>query len=149
MRKVTLILCGTLLALGSPALGQDASDADAAIRAGSQQWSAAWNAGDAAAITALYAKDAVVMAPGTEPATGHEAIEEGFRQGLEAAPGSQIIIETLEVMAANDWAVEVGTSVTNAADGAHLDHGRYVAVWKKVGDKWMLYRDIWNSSMSP
>ena len=53
MTKVTLILCGTLLALGSPALGQDASDADAAIRAGSQQWSAAWNAGDAAAITAL------------------------------------------------------------------------------------------------
>ncbi len=149
MRKFTLIVCGALLAYGSPALGQDHGDADAAIRAGSQQWSAAWNAGDAAGITALYAKDAVVMAPGTEPSAGSAAIEETFRQGLDAAPGSKIKIETLEVMAADGWAVEVGTSVTNAGDGSHLDHGRYVAVWKKVGEKWMIYRDIWNSSMSP
>lgn len=146
MRTLTTLICGTLLVLSSPAMGQQ-SDADKAIRDGSQKWAAAWNAGDAAALAALYADDAVVMAPGEEPAEGRAAIEAHYRSGLEAAPGTENIIKTLEVMAAGDWAVEVGSFVANAADGSHLDHGRYVAVWKKVEGKWMLYRDIWNSSM--
>jgi uncharacterized protein (TIGR02246 family) len=137
-----------MLALSSPAFAQHSSDAEAAIRAGSQKWAAAWNAGDAAALAALYAADAVVMAPGSEPATGHAAIEEHFRQGLEASGGSTNKIKTLEVMAGDDWAVEVGSFVADAADGTHLDHGRFVAVWKKVDGDWKLLRDIWNSSMT-
>jgi uncharacterized protein (TIGR02246 family) len=137
-----------LLALNSPALGQHHADADAAIRSGSQQWAAAWNAGDAAALAALYADDAAVTAPGTEPAKGRAAIAEHFQRDLKAAAGTQNKIETLEVMASGDWAVEVGTFVTNAADGSHLDHGPYMALWKRVDGKWMLYRDIWNSTMS-
>lgn len=147
MRRLPILIWAALLPLTSPAVGQHNADVDAAIRAGSQQWAAAWNAGDAAALTALYADDAMVMAPGAEPATGSAAIEENFRQGIEAAAGSQQKIETVEVMAADDWAVELGTYVANASDGSHLDHGRYVAVWKKVGKKWLLYRDMWNSSM--
>ncbi len=143
MRSLATFLCVALLAISSPAFGQ----ADAAIRAGSQQWAAAWNAGDAAALAALYAADAVVMAPGSEPAEGLKAIEEHYRSSLEEAAGSENKIKTLEVMAAGDWAVEVGSFVTNAADGSHLDHGRYIALWKKVDNKWKLYRDMWNSSM--
>ena len=146
MRILTTLICGALFALGSPAMGQH-SDADAAIRAGSQQWAAAWNAGDAEALAALYAEDAVVMAPGSEPAEGRAAIKKYFSSGLEAAEGTQNEIKTLEVMAAGDWAVEVGSFVANAADGSHLDHGRYIALWKKVDSKWLLYRDMWNSSM--
>ncbi len=148
MRRLALLYCAGLLALGSPVLGQHKADADAAIRAGSQQWAAAWNAGDAVALAALYAEDAEVMSPGKEPAKGRAAIEKHYRGDLAAATGSQNKIKTLEVMAAGDWAVEVGSFVADAEDGSHLDHGRYVAVWKKVGEKWMLYRDIWNSSMS-
>jgi uncharacterized protein (TIGR02246 family) len=147
MHRLAIFVSVALFALTPSAWGQDHEDAEAAIRAGSQQWAAAWNTGDAAALTALYTEDAVVMAPGAEPATGHAAIEESFRQGLEAAAGSQNKIKTLEVMTADGWAVETGTFVSDAADGSHLDHGRFVAVWKKIGDKWMLYRDIWNSSM--
>lgn len=149
MRTLATIVIGALLALPSSALGQRHADADAAIRAGSQRWAAAWNAGDAAALAALYAADAVVMAPGAEPAKGRAAIEKHFERDLEAAAGGQNKIETLEVMAADDWAVEVGTYVASGADGSHVDHGRYIAVWKKVDDTWMLYRDIWNSSMTP
>ncbi|MBT8400835.1 MAG: DUF4440 domain-containing protein, partial [Rhodothermia bacterium] len=57
------------------------------------------------------------------------------------------VIKTREVMDAGDWAVEVGSFVANSADGEHLDHGPYMALWKKVDGKWMLYRDMWNSSM--
>ena len=71
----------------------------------SQAWQTAYNAGDAAAVTALYTKDAKVMAPG-----------------------------------AGSWEAK-------AADGKHLDHGRYMTFYKKVDGGWKIYRDIWNSSM--
>jgi uncharacterized protein (TIGR02246 family) len=149
MRSLVPILCGALLTLPSAALGQGHSEVEAAIRAGSQAWAAAWNAGDAEALAALHADDAAVMAPGSEPAMGRPAILEHYTEALHAMPGSQSEVKTTEVMATGDWAVEVGTFVSTAADGSHADHGRYMAIWKKVGEKWMLYRDMWNSSMRP
>jgi uncharacterized protein (TIGR02246 family) len=145
MRALRIILCGILFALPATAAAQ--MDAKAAIHAGSEAWAAAWNAGDAEALTALYAEDAVLMAPGAEPAKGTEAIMEYFQAAIEAAAGAQQMITPLEVMDAGDWAVEVGRYVTDAASGSHLDHGRYVATWKNVDGKWLIHRDIWNSSM--
>jgi ketosteroid isomerase-like protein len=29
------------------------------------------------------------------------------------------------------------------------DKGKYIVVYKKDGDKWKLYRDIWNSDNPP
>jgi uncharacterized protein (TIGR02246 family) len=147
MRLLVPILCGALLTLPSAALGQHGGGAEAAIHRGTAVWTAGWNAGDAAAIAALYAEDAVVMAPGTEPAKGRAAIEATLKGALEAAGGSQMKITPVEIMESAGWAFEVGTFVENAADGSHRDHGRYIAVWKNVGGTWMLYRDIWNSSM--
>jgi ketosteroid isomerase-like protein len=34
-------------------------------------------------------------------------------------------------------------------DGAELDHGKYVVIWKKEAGGWKLHRDIWNSSQAP
>lgn len=147
MRSLIPILCGVFLALPSAARAQGHSGAEAAIHRGTEAWTAGWNAADAAAIAALYAEDAIVMAPGAEPAEGRKAIEELLKGALEAAGGSQMKIKPVEVITADGWAVEVGTFVENAADGSHRDHGRYLAVWKSVRGKWMLHRDIWNSSM--
>ena len=149
MRSLEAIICGALLTLPSSAMAQhQGSEAEAAIRAGTQAWEAAWNAGDAAALAALYASDATVMAPGSEPAVGRAAIEQAYRSALDAADGAQNEVETLEVMASGDWAAEVGRFVMTSATGSHLDHGRYTAIWKKVDGRWMLYRDMWNSSMA-
>ncbi|NNG15683.1 MAG: nuclear transport factor 2 family protein [Gemmatimonadales bacterium] len=147
MRLLLPILCAALLTLPSAALGQDYGGAKAAIHQGTKAWMAGWNAGDAAAVAALYAEDGVVMAPGAEPAKGRAAIEALMNGALEAAGGSKMEIKPTEVMESDGMAVEVGTFAEIAADGSHRDHGRYMAIWKKVDGKWMLYRDIWNSSM--
>jgi uncharacterized protein (TIGR02246 family) len=150
MRALAPIVCGVfLLTLSSSALAQDQSGAEAAIRKGSKAWEAAWNAGDAAALAALYVDDAVVMAPGSEPAKGKAAITKHFTAAIEAGAGAKTAITTEQVMATGDWAVEIGGFVNTAADGSHADHGRFMATWKQVDGKWMLYRDIWNSSMRP
>ena len=147
MRALVPMLLGAALVLPTTALGQGDKGAEAAIRAAAPAWGAAWNAGDAKALAALYTEDATVMAPGGEPAQGRAAIEAAFTEALKIVPGSKMTITPGEVMPADGWAVEVGRFVQNGADGSHLDHGRYIAVWKNVNGKWMLHRDIWNSSM--
>lgn len=147
MRALIPTLLGVALVLPTTALGQGDKGAEAAIHAGAPAWSAAWNAGDAKALAAFYTEDATVMAPGGEPAQGRAAIEAAFKEALKAAAGSKMTLTPGEVMTADGWAVEVGKYVQNGADGSHQDHGRYIAVWKNVAGKWMLHRDIWNSSM--
>ncbi len=146
MRVLVPILCAALLAMPAPAAGQ-AMDVETAIKQGTEAWMAAWNRGDAAGIAALYTEDAMVAAPGAEPASGRAAIKALLETALKASPGSKMSIKPLEIMKGDGWAVETGSFVESAADGSHRDHGRYTAVWKKVGNTWMLHRDIWNSSM--
>ncbi|MEJ2339830.1 MAG: DUF4440 domain-containing protein [Gemmatimonadales bacterium] len=147
MRTVRLMLAAMLLALPSTLVGQDDGGAKAAIEAGDVAWQTAWSAGDAAAITALYADDAIVMAPGMPSMRRHKAIQAGLQVALDMAEGSQLTLTPKEIMAHGDMALDVGKWVETGADGSHKDHGKYIAVWKKIDGQWMLVRDIWNSSM--
>lgn len=142
-----LLLTATLLAVPGTALAQADYDTKAAIEAMTAKWEAALNAGDAAAMTGLYAKDAALMPPGGEPVKGHDAITEVW--GGMTSEGVTGKLKAVEVYGMGDMAVEVGTYTLNSADGSHLDHGKYMVLYKKVDGEWYLYRDMWNSSMSP
>ncbi|MEJ2313110.1 MAG: SgcJ/EcaC family oxidoreductase [Gemmatimonadales bacterium] len=147
MRNAGLILCAALLAFPAAVLGQEGG-AQAAIEAGAVAWAEAWNAGDAAALAAMYADEAVVMAPGAEAMQGQEAILGGFGAALDMSGGSQMAITPDEIIpVGDDHAIETGTFVETGADGSHKDHGKYLAVWANVDGSWKIVRDIWNSSM--
>ena len=125
-----------------------AEEAQVAITEAIDVWEAAWNAGDAAGIAALYADDAMLLPPGGEPVS-HEAIQAFVQDALDEQAGVQIAIETREVDSYGDWAIAVGSYVFTDADGGHVDHGKYMWVWKNVDGSWRLTRAIWNSSMEP
>ncbi|HYO47923.1 MAG TPA: nuclear transport factor 2 family protein [Gemmatimonadota bacterium] len=144
MKSKLLPLYLVVMAFPAIALGQDTK---AAIEAGSQAWQEAWTAGDAAGVTALYAKDAIVLAPGAEPVTGHEAIQAFWQASIDERSGDTEKITTLEVHAMGDMAVEVGSYANTGPDAQHNDHGKFIAVWKKVDGEWKIARDIFNSSM--
>ncbi len=147
MRSVMPILCAALLALPSATLGQASPDAQAAIAEANAAWEAAWNAGDGAGIAALYTDDAMLLPPGGEPIEGREAIQAFWQTAVES--GTQAALKTSELEIHGDLATEVGSYVDTGADGAHVDHGKYMVMWKKVDGNWKLHRDIWNSSMTP
>lgn len=146
-RRIALGLAALALASPLPALAQ-AGPADLRAEIGKldQAWQKAYNAGDAAALTALYTQDAKVMAPGAEAASGTKAIQALFAADL--ANGAKITLTQGDVVGFGDFALETGGWVATAADGKHLDHGPFMTLYKKVGGGWKIYRDTQNSSMT-
>jgi uncharacterized protein (TIGR02246 family) len=144
-RRMAVGVLAFILAFPCNALAQKSGDLHAQIEKLAQAWQKAYDAGDAAGVAALYSKDAVLMVPGSEPASGPGAI-----QGLIASDiklGGKLTLTTQDVVGSGDYAVETGKWVANSPDGKHLDHGPYITVYRKAGDGWKIYRDTWNSSM--
>ena len=104
------------------------------------------HAADAAALAALYAKDATVTPPNAEAASGSSAIRTYFDGDVKA--GAKNALTTEDVTGSGEYAIETGKYVATTADGKHLDHGKYVTVYKKADGGWKIYRDIWNSNMA-
>jgi ketosteroid isomerase-like protein len=90
------------LALPLPALVQGA-DVRAEAEKMDQAWQKAYNAGDAAALTALYTKDAKVMAPGAEAASGTKAIQAMFTADVDQ--GAQMALSQKDVTGFGDYAL--------------------------------------------
>jgi len=146
-RRMALGLIALALALPLPAFAQaGGADLRAQIGKVDEAWQKAYNAGDAAGVTALYTKDAKVMAPGAEPASGTKAIQALFAASV--GQGAKNTLTQGDVVGFGEYALETGGWVANAADGKHLDHGPYMTLYKKVDGGWKIYRDTWNSSMT-
>jgi uncharacterized protein (TIGR02246 family) len=145
-RGIALGLVALALALPLPALAQTGGDLRAQIGKLDEAWQKAYNAGDAAALTALYTKDAQLSPPGAEPASGSKAIQAVFAADL--GQGTKIALTQGDVVGFGDFALETGGWVATAADGKHLDHGPFMTLYKKVDGGWKIYRDMSNSSMA-
>jgi uncharacterized protein (TIGR02246 family) len=134
------------LALPVPALAQAGGSLRPEIERMAQAWQKAYNSGDAAAVAALYTKDAKLMPPGAEPVTGTSGIKSAFDADIKQ--GAKMMLTTEDVTGSGNTVLETGKWVATSADGKHLDHGQYATFYKKEGGSWKIYRDIWNSSMA-
>jgi uncharacterized protein (TIGR02246 family) len=145
-RAFAVGLFALALALPLPASAQaGGADLPAQIAKVDQAWEKAYNAGDAAALTALYTKDSKVMPPGADPASGMKAIQALF--AADVAHGAKNALTQKDVTGFGDYALETGSYVATSKDGKHLDHGSFMTFLKKVDGGWKIYRDTWNSSM--
>ena len=113
-----------------------------AVDAGNYFFRKAFDERDAQAIAELYTEDGRVIAPGAEPARGRLAIAAFWARSMQETKG--VRLETEAVEPAGDLAVEEGIAHLVAADGSETAL-RYLVVWKRVGRRWHLHRDIWNT----
>lgn len=138
-----------LLIMSSPAFaGASLKDT---IQARNNEWSAAFNADDAAAIAALYEEDAVLLAPGGAPIHGRAAIGDALSGLFGVLQNLKLVTE--EVRPAGDaHAIDIGRILyeVSAVDGTKtLFTGNYVVVWHRNGDGvWRLVSDIFNERHS-
>ena len=139
MRRFTLLaLCFGLLT--TPALAQTTAQ----IQKLNDQWMAAFNKGDAAAVAAMYTIDAYVLPDGREMVKGRPAIEALWKQQMAGATVEKITTLDVKPLGGNA-AREIGTATmkTNAQPPQDVVI-KYAVVWQKEGGQWKLLQDIWN-----
>jgi uncharacterized protein (TIGR02246 family) len=117
--------------------------AKAGIDAGNRKFEAAVAKGDAAAIAKLYSTDAEILPPGSPPLKGREAIQKQFA-GLVGA-FKKITLKTVEVHPMGNLALEVSSWKLEDASGKGPE-GKAMVLWKKNGQTWELYRDMWSGN---
>jgi uncharacterized protein (TIGR02246 family) len=114
-----------------------------AIEATVDRYVAASNAGDAEALTELYAADAVLLPPDHEPIHGKDAIGEFWEQGTDAG----LELSTLRLEVDGNVAYLVGRYRLPATEQEEADSGQVVLCLKRQTDgAWKLTADIWNGS---
>jgi uncharacterized protein (TIGR02246 family) len=111
----------------------------ASVEEAAQQWSAAAGAGDAEALTNLYAADAAIYAPDTPPITGRDAIHEFFTEMVSEAPYA-VTLTTNEVIIPESGEIAIELGSFEDASGS----GKYVGVHKNIDGNWKLIADTWN-----
>ncbi len=118
------------------------------IKAANQKLSDCVAAQDADACIALYTEDGALMSPNADPYQGPAGLREGLQAMWDMGVGA-VNLTTDEVEVFGETAHEVGRFVLNGKDGSHMDHGKYIVIWKHEGGSWKLHRDIFNSNMAP
>ncbi len=130
--------------------GFDVAEVRAAIAEAQAQLLGAFEAGDAAGISALYTEDATVYPPNAETVTGRAAIEE-FWGAFIALGVENLTVNTLDVGGGGDVAYETGEySLTVSGEGGEptADRGTYIVILKRGADgSWNVYAHIWNSDL--
>jgi uncharacterized protein (TIGR02246 family) len=139
-------ILGLALLIGLAAPGSAWAQSAAAIQKLDDDWAAAFNKGDAAAVAAMYAEDAYVLPPGHDIVKGRPAIEAFWKDAVQHLGNAKLTV--VDVMPLGRRAArEIGTvTLETKAQPPQQFSGKYAVVWRKVGNRWLLATDIWNSN---
>lgn len=135
----------------APAAAPDTSAADmAAIRANTEQYVAAWNAGDGATMAPLLAEDTVLMQPDGPATVGREAILQGFAGAYDPATTVQTFTID-EVIVSGDYGYASGTWNLDPKPGAEgpSRRGKWSTLYRRgAAGAWQVYRWMYNDDRS-
>jgi uncharacterized protein (TIGR02246 family) len=128
--------------LAGPVLAQSKTT----IQQLNDKWTEAFNKGDAAAVAAMYTKDAYVLPPGHDMVKGRSAIEAFWKQAAQQVGDAKLV--TVDVLPLSRRAArEIGTvTLETKAQPPQQIVGKYAVVWRKIGRHWLLATDIWNTN---
>jgi uncharacterized protein (TIGR02246 family) len=139
MRRAAISAVLLVLA-ATPALAQSQK----AIQKLEDQWGAAFNKGDAAAVAAMYTDDAYVLPAGAPMQHGTAAIQAFWAQAMQQL--SDVKCTAVDVKPLGRSAArEIGTCTFKTKGDTPQDGAlKYAVVWQKVDGQWKLNTDIWN-----
>jgi uncharacterized protein (TIGR02246 family) len=137
---------GTLVSFETEAVEQQPADIEA-VKAGATAWMEAFSAKDIEAMEAYYAEDAVLLPPNAPAVFGRDAVLATVKEMF--ASGLGVELEDLEIKVENDLGYKAGRYRVIAEDGSLMDRGKFIEIWTREDGRWVLHRDIWNSSVQP
>lgn len=158
MKRIFVLYAATAIAFMVTACNQmpDTHDADVkAIQDNEAQWNQDYVSKDVDKITAHYADDAVLMAPGMPVSSGKDAIRNlGKQMFSDPALSLKFHASKVEVSKSGDLAYTQGSYTMTMTDPQTKqvmnDHGSYVTTYRKQADgTWKAVADIAASEVSP
>ena len=117
------------------------------IQEENDRWMDDYKRGDVAAVGTHYTDDAISLPPHTDAVVGRESITEFWKEAMNSG-SSGLNIRTKEVERAGETAYEIGETELIGPDNSVIDRFHYMVVWKRAGGKWLIHREIWNSSLT-
>ena len=124
---------------------------EVAIRAQTTSWGKAHNGGDAKAVAALYAEDALLLPPGASGVSGRAAILQYFTKDIadSKAAGAVFALDPkTDVGVSGNMGWESGMYKVTV-NGAVVETGKFLSVSRKRDGKWLYIRDTWNADAPP
>ena len=124
---------------------------DPALARAHEDYLVAINANDLEAVLAMLTDDAIYLPPHEPAVAGKEAIRP-WLDGYFTAYRTHWEKETLELVAAGDWAMEYASERVRdvPVDGGEAleDVAKGIIVYRRQADgTWKVARDIWNSDL--
>jgi ketosteroid isomerase-like protein len=147
MVLLMVVACAPAAETPAEAPAPDYAAQTAELLAGVNEWFDLYNAGDAEGVTALHADDAVVMPAGAPTVTGREAILAFLSADIANTQAAGLTFVGAPV---TDGGVDGDTAWTSGQfsltdeSGATVVTGKYLTVYRRAGDGWLITRDIWN-----
>ena len=150
--RAAAFAAAALIVLAGCEKAEDTKADEQAIRASTDAWDDAYNAGDTAALAAAYAEDAVLLPPNAPAVSGRAAIGDFLTAdsaSTRAAGLKFAIASDSTVGVSGKLAYEAGTFKVVDASGATAATGKFIGVFNKKDGKWLLVRDTWNMDAPP
>jgi ketosteroid isomerase-like protein len=110
-----------------------------------RSWETSFNAGNSAAVAALYAPDAQLVLTGSAPIRGRAAIRAEIDQ-LEQS-GVKVSIDTAQSEQVGDLAYFYGAYSVSSKQ-AVVERGTYLEIWRRHGGQWHIEFDV-NATGAP
>lgn len=110
------------------------------------RWMEDYKKSDADAVGSHYTEDAVSLPPQAAAVVGRISIIEYWKAAMKSG-AKGLNIQTKEVEGDGELAYEIGETDLIGPENDVIDRFHYMVVWKRVGDVWLIHREIWNSSL--
>ena len=141
MEKKVFLCLGVVALLA--ATGAWAGHHEGAMEKLAMAWQEAYNAGDIAAVAAMYAEDGSRMPPDMPAVTGREAIQAQIQGGKDAGL-AKVKIKVVESKMVGDVGFARGVFEGMDPAGNSTGTGKWANAVKMVDGKMMVQYDIWN-----
>ena len=145
MKRNAVLLAGfALLLVPSTSFAQSVTKK---IEAANARFEQEFAKGNASALARMYTDKATVLPPDSDMITGRDAIQ-AFWQGAIQGGLKNLSLKAVQVDELGAAAArEIGRftlEVPGPQNQMTKIEGKYVVVWRKVGNDWKLDADIWN-----
>ena len=110
-------------------------------------WLGSFNGGDVDGLVLSYTENARVLPPDQPSVSGRQAIDAFWR---DYNPGQvRITLGEVEVRKLGEYWFREGGYTATFPDEGEPRVGKFIELWKKEGNNWLLYRQMWNRNAPP